>query len=105
MNRRKFLTMFAMGSVGMTAADKLGYLEELKNWVLSPSKTIFIPSEPKIEVARTFGFGSVGVMYYAWLPEGKDGLWGVTTEPLFPTGKYLGPPFPWEGEGILSKKG
>jgi hypothetical protein len=49
MDRRKFLTMFAAGSVGMTVADKIGFLSELKNWVLSPKKTIFIPPEPKIE--------------------------------------------------------
>lgn len=48
MNRRAFLTMFATGSVGMTATDKLGYLDDLTKWVLSPSKAIFVPPEPRI---------------------------------------------------------
>ena len=51
-DRRRFLSMFAAGSAGMAAADKIGFFEELKKWVLSPSKTILIP-EPKIISVNT----------------------------------------------------
>jgi hypothetical protein len=42
-DRRKFLSMFATGSIGMTVANKIELFNDMKNWVLSPSKTIFIP--------------------------------------------------------------
>jgi hypothetical protein len=45
-DRRKFFSMFAAGAVGMSVADKVGFFDELKNWTLSPSKSIFIPAEP-----------------------------------------------------------
>lgn len=49
-DRRKFLSMFAAGAVGMTVADKLGLFNDIQKWVLSPSKTIFIP--PTVQVYR-----------------------------------------------------
>lgn len=49
-DRRKFLKLFAAGSAGLTVAGKLALADDIKNWMLSPQKTIFIPPEKKVEV-------------------------------------------------------
>ena len=43
-NRRDFLRAFAVGSIGMAAAEKIGFFQELLNWWNAPARTILIPS-------------------------------------------------------------
>jgi len=47
-DRRKFLKLFAAGSAGLTVAGQIALADDIKNWMLSPQKTIFIPPEKKI---------------------------------------------------------
>jgi hypothetical protein len=76
-DRRKFLSMFAAGSVGMSVVDKVDLLADMSKWVLSPSKTIFIPpplSEIRFDYFETPVYGKweawqqiqcVSMMFYA----------------------------------------
>jgi len=49
-SRRNFLRAFTAASVGMVAAEKIGFYQEFLKWWTGPAKTIFIP--PVAQVAN-----------------------------------------------------
>lgn len=50
LDRRKFFKLFSAGAAGLTVGAQLALAEDIKNWMLSPQKTIFIPPEPKLAI-------------------------------------------------------
>lgn len=50
LDRRKFFKLFSAGAAGLTVGAQLALAEDIKNWMLSPQKTIFIPPEPKLVI-------------------------------------------------------
>lgn len=79
LDRRKFFKLFSAGAAGLTVAGKLALAEDIKDWMLSPQKTIFIPPPAKVIVPQFKKYvikleiagekdGFLSPMRYTWVP-------------------------------------
>ena len=76
-DRRRFLQLFTAGAVGLVAAEQLALATDIKDWMLSPSKTLFIPPEAKVVVPEYYITSTINqtVHYYNW--NGTEGSFQV----------------------------
>lgn len=77
-SRRDFLRAFAVASVGIPVAQKLGFLEEFKKWWFSNKTIISVPAVVGVDVSPwTCSSAEMYILYYNVFYDADKKIWTV----------------------------